>query len=92
MVGVVETRELRDKDPDRQEGEQPDRPLGGQDNREPEADRAAVGEGEQPSTPDVAPPARLTGRLAQGADQGPSNVLHVEEPPPGVSGPVPGWG
>ena len=60
MVGVVETRELRDEDPDRQEGDEPDRPLGGQNDREPETHRAAVGEGQQAPTPDVTPPARLT--------------------------------
>ena len=48
--------------------------------------------GEQAPTPDVAPPAGLTLPRGRLADQGPSNVVPVEEPPPAVSGSYAGGG
>ena len=92
MVGIVETRELRDQHPDRQEGYEPDRALGGQYDRQPETDRAAVREGEQATTADVAPPAWLPRHPACGAGQSPSNVVHIDEPGPAVSGTCVGGG
>jgi hypothetical protein len=70
VVGVVEAPELRDQDPDREEGGQPDCPFRRQDECQRQAHRKTIGERQQSPAPHVTPPPELPRRPWSGLREG----------------------